>query len=142
MTIKQTYKQIEWVLYHYRAIARAVRDRRLEKVTTKHGGGGRGISDPTGATVIKMNQPIARIRIGIGRKAHTVIKPETWLSVVDNTLARQEAIRQRAFVMRYIQGKSVIETAMECYAQQRTIYGWCREFVSEVAIEAARKKLI
>lgn len=142
---RRVYKLVERRLSTLPELRRAVADYRADSGVARrpNGGGGRCyVSDPTAAAAIRELSPIRAVTIGVGKDRETVRNPERWIAVIDHVLQSRDATIRQALVMRYECGYSVIKTAMRCYAGERTVYDWLRDFVSDVALLAAAEKLV
>lgn len=135
------YKIVERRLYTLDALQAAVRDARAERNGKKGvmgGGGGHCfISDPTAAQAMKQMTPLHSVLIEDGRgNIEEVLKPETWLHVIESALRQLDEDKKRVIKARYRDKRRVINISIDNPAGERTVYTWCKEFVHEVSLMA------
>lgn len=90
----KTFRLLENVFWHYKQIKKEVEEIRSEMSyyqSQKNDGGGSSnrafVSDPTASTAMKMTEKIPKIVIDSGKLTEeTIVNPEDWLIVVEQTM--------------------------------------------------------
>lgn len=141
MNYREMYKAVEKRILAARKIAATVNEVKQERLSRRGGHGGSGHGDPTAVEAIKDLQPVRSVYVpGYG----IVYRPEEWLEVIVTEYRKLDYHRAKAIRMRYMRGFTGERISLEedVGASARTVYAWCRDFVTEVLAQAASRGLI
>ena len=112
-------KQVEWYLYHYQDIKRAVLQARLDPVKKKTGGG--WIQDPTGQEAVSNITPLREVYIVDGKARIHIDYPERVVEAVESCECELNAVLRELCERKYY-GKQRSINCMVAMGLTRDVY--------------------